>query len=62
MKENKISFKKVYEEIKEAMEDDGFFDLTGLTDMMKEMEGTEEEKPKRTPKQPQDHKKSTSTK
>ena len=62
MKENKISFKKVYEEIKEAMEDDGFFDLTGLTEMMKEMEGTEEEKPKRTPKQPQDHKKSTSTK
>lgn len=61
MKENKISFKKLFDDIKECMEDDGFFDLSGLMDMLTEMEATmtemEEEKPKKTPKTPQDHKK-----
>ena len=62
MTENKLSFKGLYEEIKEMMEDDGFFDLTGLTEMVEEMNQTEE-KPKRQVKKPQDHqKKSTSTK
>ena len=65
MKENKISFKKLFDDIKECMEDDGFFDLSGLMDMLKEMEANfeEEETPKKAPKTPQDHKKkSTSTK
>lgn len=68
MKENKLSFKKLFEIIKEVMEDDGFFELTGLTEMIAEMnqeeteEATEPEKPKKAPKVPQDHKKSTSTK
>lgn len=51
MKENKISFKKLYEDIRKCMEDDGFFDLSGLTDtleqaqtMQNEMEETEEKK------------------
>lgn len=58
MKENKISFRKLFEDIKECMEDDGFFDLSGLTEMLQEMNGT----PKKKAKAPQDHKKSTSTK
>lgn len=65
MKENKISFKKLFDDIKECMEDDGFFDLSGLTDMLKEMQENfeEEENPKKEAKTPQDHKKkSTSTK
>lgn len=67
MKENKVSFKKLFDDIKECMEDDGFFDLSGLTEMITEMNknfeeetNTEQEK---TPKAPQDHKKKqTSTK
>lgn len=58
MKENKISFRKLFDDIKECMEDDGFFDLSGLTEMMEEMnKGIEEQTKKRTPKTPQDHKK-----
>lgn len=63
MKENKISYRKLFEEIKQCMEDDGFFDLSGLTEMLNEMNQSIEEQAKKTPKQPQDHKKkSTSTK
>lgn len=64
MKENKISFRKLFDDIKECMEDDGFFDLSGLTEMMEEMnKGMEEQTKKRTPKTPTDHKKkSTGTK
>ena len=64
MKENKISFKKLFDDIKECMEDDGFFDLSGLTEMMEEMnKSVEEQAKKRTPKTPQDRKKkSTGTK
>lgn len=62
MKENKLSFNKLYEELKQCMEDDGFFDLSGLTEMMENMNKSMEEK-KALPKVPQDHKKkSTSTK
>lgn len=67
MKENKLSFNKLYREIQTIMEDDGFFDLTGITEMLEEMnktiEGETGETPKKAPKVPQDHqKKSTSTK
>lgn len=67
MKENKLSFNKLYREIQTIMEDDGFFDLTGITEMLEEMNKTIEEEveeaPKKVPKVPQDHqKKSTSTK
>lgn len=37
MKENKLSFNKIFEDIKACMEDDGFFDLSGLNDMMERM-------------------------
>ena len=60
MKENKIGYRKLFENIKECMENDGFFDLSGLTEMMEDMRT--EEKPKKAPKKPQDHqKKSTGT-
>lgn len=64
MKENKISYRKLFEDIKTCMEDDGFFDLSGLTEMMEEMNSSvETQVKKRTPKTPQDHKKkSTGTK
>ena len=64
MKENKISFRKLFEDIKTCMEDDGFFDLSGLTEMMEEMnKSVEAQTKKKTPKTPQDHKKkSTGTK
>lgn len=64
MKENKISFRKLFDDIKACMEEDGFFDLSGLTEMMEEMnKSVEEQTKKRTSKTPQDHKKkSTGTK
>lgn len=58
MKENKISFRKLFEDIKECMEDDGFFDLSGLTEMLEEMEETIETHTKK----PQDHKKKSTSK
>ena len=64
MKENKISYRKLFEDIKVCMEEDGFFDLSGLTEMLEEMnKSVETQTKKKTPKTPQDHKKkSTGTK
>jgi len=65
MKENKMSFNAMYQLLKTQMEEDGFFELTGITEMMQQMSQTAEEKkaPKKQPKTPQDHrKKSTGTK
>lgn len=59
MKENKLSFRTLFENLKTYMEDDGFFDLSGLTEMLQTMNGATE---KKTSKTPQDHKKPTSTK
>lgn len=59
MKENKLSFRTLFENFKTYMEEDGFFDLSGLTEMIAEMNGQTEQK---TPKTPQDHKKPTGTK
>lgn len=62
MTENKISFKKLFDDIKTYMEEDGFFDLSGLTEAIQEMNQTADNLAK-PPKKPQDHKtKSTSTK
>lgn len=57
MKENKVSYRKLFEEIRQCMEDDGFFDLSGLTEMQNEMNQSIEEQKKKMPKHPQDHKK-----
>lgn len=55
MKDNKLSFNGLYEELKQCMEDDGFFDLSGLTEMIQKMnENAEEQQPTKIP---QDHKK-----
>ncbi len=59
MKENKISYSKLFDDIKECMESDGFFDLSGLTDMMRKMDGQTEQKAKKPRKVPQDHKTGT---
>lgn len=62
MKENKLSYSKLFEDLKGYMEDDGFFDLSGLNDMLQTMQESAEQT-KKQPKTPQDHKKkSTSTK
>lgn len=64
MRENKISYRKLFDDIKACMEEDGFFDLSGLTEMMEEMnKSVEQNAKKKTTKAPQDHKKkSTGTK
>lgn len=66
MRENKFSFMKVFNDIKACMEEDGFFDLSGLTEMLEEMnKGIEEDlnQKQKQPKKPTDHKKKqTSTK
>ena len=66
MKENKISFHGMYELLKQCMEDDGFFDLSGLTEMIQkmneQMEGAEEEDPKTENKETPKQKSQTSTK
>lgn len=69
MKDNKLSYNKLFEELKECMGDDGFFDLSGLAEVIQSIEKNvsdvvkeEKEKAKKAPKKPQDHKKSTSTK
>lgn len=63
MKDNKLSYAGLYKEIKQYMEDDGFFELSGLTEMLEEMSQDAEEKIQKQPKTPQDHqKKQTGTK
>lgn len=56
-KEDGGDFPSVMNEMVSCMDDDGFFDLIGLTKMMKEAAQTE-----KTPKTPQDHKKKATKK
>lgn len=60
MKEHKLSFAKLFEEIRQCMEDDDFFDLSGINDMMEKIGAAAEEKTEKVTKMPT--KKSTSTK
>ena len=63
MEENELSYAGLYKQIKTWMEEDGFFKLSGLTEMLEEMIQNAEEKIPKQPKAPQDHrKKSTSGK
>lgn len=71
MKENKLSFNALFQLLKTQMEEDGFFKLTGIVEMMEQMSREEEEEEneenleqtKKLPKTPQDHlKKSIGTK
>lgn len=45
--------------IRQQMEDDGFFRRIGLQDVIDSMRGETETKPKKAPKAPQDHKKTS---
>lgn len=65
MKENKMSFNALFQLLKTQMEEDGFFELTGIVEMMEQMSKEEEntEQTAKQPKTPQDHlKKLTGTK
>lgn len=61
MIENKKSYRGVFEDMKEMMREDGFFDLSGLNEIIEEMNQSTEEviKPVKTP---QDHKKKQTSK
>jgi hypothetical protein len=64
MVESGKNFANLYEDLKNAMEDDGFFELSGLKamiDQMNQTEQTAQKKPK-TAKAPADHKTKTGTK
>lgn len=61
MKENNLSYKALFEQLKECMETDGFFHLTGLDETVTEM-FTPQTKEKNPPKAPADHQKKTTSK
>ena len=62
MKENKISFYRLFEDLKKWMEDDGFFDLSGLNEMIQQMGIAAEKAAQEIKNQNPDKKTSTSTK
>lgn len=63
MKANGLSFVKLYGELTDCMKEDGFFELSGLTEMMKQTKEEMEKEDSKVTKMPQDHKKkSTGTK
>lgn len=62
MKANKISYNGLFEDIKECMEEDGFFDLSGLTDILQKTGENIQKSQKKARKVPQDHKKPITTK
>ena len=62
MIENKISFYRLFEDLKKWMEDDGFFDLSGLNEMIQQMGISAEKAAEEIKNQNPDKKKSTSTK
>lgn len=63
MKANGLSFVKLYGELTDCMKEDGFFELSGLTEMMTQTKEEMEKEDSKVTKMPQDHKKkSTGTK
>lgn len=63
MKIRKLSYKTLNDELRKMMEDDGFFNLSGLNDMIKQMYGNQTQTQNQKKKIPQDRKKkSTGTK
>ena len=57
MKENKLSYTEMFEQIKECMEEDGFFHLIGLDDTLAKISGDLTPEVQKTEKKPADHKK-----
>lgn len=58
MLENKMSFYRLFEDLKKYMEEDGFFDLSGITEMLQQMNKAV----KKQVEKAQNKSKSTSTK
>lgn len=59
MIDNKLSFNALYTQIKQCMEDDGFFDLSGINEMLEQMSKAVTEDKKVVP---MDHKKKSASK
>lgn len=57
MKENKLSYTEMFEQIKECMEEDGFFHLIGLDDTLAKISEDLTPEVQKTEKKPADHKK-----
>lgn len=57
MKENKLSYTEMFEQIKECMEEDGFFHLIGLEDTLAKISEDLTPEVQKTEKKPADHKK-----
>lgn len=59
MIDNKLSFKSLYDELRKCMEDDGFFDLSGLNETISQAQKIQEEMEKKEEKKviPMDHQK-----
>jgi hypothetical protein len=60
MIDNKYSFAKLHTELKECMENDGFFDLSGINEMLEQMNKAVAEDNKKIV--PMDHKKKSTSK
>jgi hypothetical protein len=60
MIDNKLSFNALYTQIKECMENDGFFDLSGINEMLEQMNKAMTEDNKKVV--PMDHKKKSTSK
>ena len=60
MIDNKLSFNALYTQIKECMENDGFFDLSGINEMLEQMNKAVAEDNKKVI--PMDHKKKSTSK
>jgi hypothetical protein len=61
MIDNKLSFNALYTDIKKCMEDDGFFDLSGINEMLEQMNKVMTEGQKNKKVVPMDHQKKKST-
>lgn len=62
MIDNKLSFNALYTQIKQCMEDDGFFDLSGIKEMLEQMNQAIAEDNKKVVPMDRQKKKSTSKK
>lgn len=61
MIDNKLSFNALYTDIKKCMEDDGFFDLSGINEMLEQMNKAITEGQGNKKVVPMDHQKKKST-
>lgn len=62
MIDNKLSFNALYTDIKKCMEDDGFFNLSGINEMLEQMNKAITESQDNKKVVPMDHKKKSTSK